>query len=61
MNIFDLIFHDYQSRQSEKSENDLFMCLRCPVFTIYIRKTARTVGGVFVIESCAIARAVRTH
>jgi hypothetical protein len=38
MNILDLIFHDYQSRQSEKSENDLFICLHCPIFTLFVKQ-----------------------
>jgi hypothetical protein len=43
MDTFDLTFHDYQSRQSEKSENDFVMCLS-PLSRFYpIRKTARTV------------------
>jgi hypothetical protein len=44
MNIFDLIFHDYQSRQSEKSENDLFMFLRCPIFTLFVKQQEQLLG-----------------
>jgi hypothetical protein len=42
MNTFDLMFHYYQSMQSDKYENDLVMGLSCPVF-YPIRKTARKV------------------
>jgi hypothetical protein len=44
MNTFDLIFHDYQSRQSEKSENDLYICLRRPIFTLFVKKQEQLLG-----------------
>jgi hypothetical protein len=44
MNTFDLIFYDYQSRHSEKSENDLFMCLRCPVFNLFVKQQEQLLG-----------------
>jgi hypothetical protein len=44
MNTFYLIFHDYQSRESEKSENHLFICLRCPVFTLFVKEPEQLRG-----------------